>query len=108
MSTPNCRARFTAELPRARFTILRDRLGLAPGVQVYLRPRHSVWCRARISRFRAADLARVRCQSASRDCHMWLYVAVRGRTWPYVAVCGCLWLSVAVCGRSTSQAARQP
>ena len=34
------------ELPRERFTILRDRLGLAPGVQVHLRPR-------RVTRFGA-------------------------------------------------------
>jgi sulfate transport system ATP-binding protein len=36
------------ELPRERFTNLRDRLGLAPGVRVYLRPR-------RVTRFGAAD-----------------------------------------------------
>jgi sulfate transport system ATP-binding protein len=36
------------ELSRERFTILRDRLGLAPGVQVYLRPR-------RVTRFGATD-----------------------------------------------------
>ncbi|MCX7214156.1 MAG: sulfate ABC transporter ATP-binding protein [Burkholderiales bacterium] len=36
------------ELPRERFTILRDRLGLAPGVRVYLRPR-------RVTRFGATD-----------------------------------------------------
>jgi len=34
------------ELPRERFTILRDQLGLAPGVQVHLRPR-------RVTRFGA-------------------------------------------------------
>jgi sulfate transport system ATP-binding protein len=34
------------ELPRERFTILRDRLGLAPGVQVHLRQR-------RVTRFGA-------------------------------------------------------
>jgi len=36
------------ELSRERFTILRDRLGLAPGVRVYLRPR-------RVTRFGATD-----------------------------------------------------
>jgi sulfate transport system ATP-binding protein len=36
------------ELPRERFTFLRDRLGLAPGVQVHLRPR-------RVTRFGATD-----------------------------------------------------
>jgi len=36
------------ELPRERFTTLRDRLGLAPGVQVHLRPR-------RVTRFVATD-----------------------------------------------------
>ena len=36
------------ELTRERFTILRDRLGLAPGVQVHLRPR-------RVTRFGATD-----------------------------------------------------
>ncbi len=36
------------ELPRERYTILRDRLGLAPGVRVHLRPR-------RVTRFGATD-----------------------------------------------------
>jgi sulfate transport system ATP-binding protein len=36
------------ELSRERFTTLRDRLGLAPGVQVHLRPR-------RVTRFGATD-----------------------------------------------------
>jgi sulfate transport system ATP-binding protein len=36
------------ELPRERFTALRDRLGLVPGVRVHLRPR-------RITRFAATD-----------------------------------------------------
>jgi sulfate transport system ATP-binding protein len=36
------------ELPRERFTALRDRLGLTPGVRVHLRPR-------RITRFAATD-----------------------------------------------------
>ena len=37
------------ELPRERFTVLRDRLGLVPGVQVHLRPR-------RVTRFGAPEL----------------------------------------------------
>lgn len=88
------------ELPRERFTILRDQLGLAPGVQVHLRPR-------RVTRFGAAKA------SADSAPPIWRASDVRApaggcRMWPYLAVCGRIWPYVAVCGRSTSQPARQP
>jgi sulfate transport system ATP-binding protein len=43
------------ELPRATFTALRDRLGLAPGVRVHLRPRHVTRFGARENRPRFAS-----------------------------------------------------